>query len=346
MTMTNVPESLTTAVRRGHRFLLTSHINPDGDAIGSEIGLSRVLRKLGKGATIWNRDATPRIYQALPGSQAIHVGEEPPKGFPDLFDAAVVLECPSPDRTGLAEALAEIKVINIDHHLGNEHYGAINWVETSAPAVGELVFRLARNLNVELDHAAANALYLTLVTDTGGFRFSNTSPETFEAAADLVRAGASPEEVSAWLYESQPVGVVRLLGELIRTLELHDEGRVATVRITGEMMERAGAVAGDSEGLIDYPRSIAGVEAVALFRELPEGEVKVSLRSRGAVNVEKIARAHHGGGHHNAAGFTSPAGLSHEELAAATAAALAEAISEARPAASAEETETVAEKRG
>jgi phosphoesterase RecJ-like protein len=330
MTTPSVPESLTTAVRQGHRFLLTSHVNPDGDAVGSEVGLSRVLRKLGKGATIWNRDPTPRIYQALPGSQGIHVGEAPPKGFPDLFDAAVVLECPSPDRTGLADALAEIKVINIDHHLGNEHYGAINWVETSAPAVGELVFRLARNLNVELDRATANALYLTLVTDTGGFRFSNTSPEAFEAAAELVRSGASPEEVAGWLYESQPEAVLRLLGELLATLELHDEGRVATVRITHEMMERAGAVAGDSEGLIDYPRSIRGVSAVALFRELPSGEVKVSLRSRGAVNVEKIARAHHGGGHHNAAGFTSPAGRDPEELATPTAAALSEAIVEAR----------------
>ena len=311
MTTPKVPEALDTAVRRGHRFLLTSHVNPDGDAIGSAIGLSRVLRRLGKGATIWNHDATP------------------PGGFPELFDAAIVLECPSPERTGLADRLGQITVINIDHHLGNEHYGAVNWVETAAPAVGEMVFRLSRALNVELDRDAANALYLTLVTDTGGFRFSNTTPETFEAAAALVRAGASPETVSAWIYESNPAAVMRLLGELLATLELHDEGRVATVRITREMMERAGAEPGDSEGLIDYPRSIAGVRAVALFRELDGGEHKVSLRSRGGVNVERIARQHGGGGHHNAAGFSSSAQKDREQLTAETIRALAAAIAEA-----------------
>lgn len=329
MTTPKVPEALDTAVRRGHRFLVTSHVNPDGDAIGSAIGLSRVLHRLGKGATIWNRDATPEIYRTIPGSHRIHVGETPPAGFPELFDAAIVLECPSPDRTGLAEHLGAATVINIDHHLGNEHYGAVNWVETAAPAVGEMVFRLAQALNVVLDRDAANALYLTLVTDTGGFRFSNTTPETFEAAAALVRAGASPETVSSWLYESYPVSVMRLLGELLGTLELHDDGRVATVRITREMMERAGARPGDSEGLIDYPRSIAGVRAVALVRELDGGEHKVSLRSRGAVNVEKIARLNGGGGHHNAAGFTSPPDRGREQLAAETTRALAAAIAEA-----------------
>lgn len=332
MTSPKVPESLVSAVRRGHRFLLTSHVNPDGDAIGSEIGLSRVLHRLGKGSTIWNRDATPRIYRSLAGTGRIHVGEAAPNGFPDLFDAAIVLECPTPDRTGLAEALADVAVINIDHHLGNEHYGGVNWVETAAPAVGEMVFRLGQALNVEIDQGTANALYLTLVTDTGGFRFSNTSPETFEAAAELLRAGASPETVSHWLYESQPAAVVRLLGEMLRSLELHRESEVATVWITEEMMRRAGAVAGDSEGLIDYPRSIAGVKAVALFRELDNGQIKVSLRSRGAVNVEKIARVNGGGGHHNAAGFTSAAEQSRDELLAATAEALAQSIAAGRAA--------------
>lgn len=329
MTTAKVPEALESAVRRGHRFLLTSHVNPDGDAIGSAIGLSRVLHRLGKGTTIWNHDATPRIYESIPGGNRIHVGETPPAGFPELFDAAIVLECPSPERTGLSEHLKKITVINIDHHLGNEHYGAVNWVETAAPAVGEMVFRLSRALNVALDRDAANALYLTLVTDTGGFRFSNTTPETFEAAAALVRVGASPETVASWLYESNPAAVMRLLGELLGSLELHDDGRVATAWITAEMMGRAGAMPGDSEGLIDYPRSIAGVRAVALFRELDDGEHKVSLRSRGAVNVEKIARRSGGGGHHNAAGFTSPAERRREELVEETVAALAAAIAEA-----------------
>ncbi len=303
--MSDVPEPLVEMLRRGQRFLLTSHANPDGDAIGSTVAATRLLRQLGKAGTVWLRDPVPRIYRAVPGSERIHVGEEPPASFPGLFDAAIVMECPSTDRTGLEEALAELPLANIDHHLGNELYGQVNWVDTAAPAVGEMVFRLARRMKLAIDRDAANALYLTLVTDTGGFRFSNTTAAAFDAAAELVREGAAPETISKWLYESQPESVLRLVGEVLRTLELHAEKRVATVWLTREMVERAGAEPGDSEGLIDYPRSIAGVEAVAMFRQLDDGGYKVSLRSRGEVNVERIARGLGGGGHRNAAGFSS-----------------------------------------
>ncbi|HSF43736.1 MAG TPA: bifunctional oligoribonuclease/PAP phosphatase NrnA [Thermoanaerobaculia bacterium] len=300
------PEDLLRKIRQGNRFLLTSHINPDGDAIGSELGLARLLRRLGKGAVVWNLDPTPTIYRPLPGSERIHNGEEPPAGFPDIFDAIIVLECPSPDRTGLEQHLSAKPVINIDHHLGNQHYGVINWVDSAAPAVGEMVYRLAQGLKTALDPETASCLYLTLVTDTGGFRFSNATPAAFEAAANLVREGAQPEQVSQWLYESQPLAVIRLLGEMLQTLALHDNGRIATGRLTLEMFNKAGAAPGDSEGLIDHIRSIAGVDAVALIREREDGTHKVSLRSRGEVDVEKIARHHGGGGHKNAAGFSLP----------------------------------------
>jgi phosphoesterase RecJ-like protein len=304
MSGTKAPEDLLRKIRQGNRFLLTSHINPDGDAIGSELGLARLLRQLGKGAVVWNQDETPAIYRPLPGSERVHSGAEPPAGFPEKFDAVIVLECPSPDRTGLEPHLAALPVINIDHHLGNQHYGAVNWVDSAAPAVGEMVYRLAQTLKVALDPEVANCLYLTLVTDTGGFRFSNATAIAFEAAASLVRDGAQPEQVSQWLYESQPLPVVRLLGEMLRTLELHEGGRIAIVRLDPEMFARAGAAAGDAEGLIDYARSIAGVEAVGLVRRRDDGSNKVSLRSRGEVDIEKIARHHGGGGHRNAAGYT------------------------------------------
>lgn len=297
------PEDLLKKIRLGNRFLLTSHINPDGDAIGSELGLARLLRSMGKGAVVWNRDPTPTIYRPLPGSDRVHNGEEPPAGFPDRFDAIVVLECPSPDRTGLEQHLSARPVINIDHHLGNQLYGSVNWVDSAAPAVGEMIYRLAQGLKLTLDPETASCLYLTLVTDTGGFRFSNATPAAFEAAAALVRDGAHPEQVSQWLYESQPLPVVRLIGEMLHTLEIHENGRVATARLTPEMFARVGATPGDSEGLIDVPRSIAGVDAVALIRQREDGTHKVSLRSRGEVDVEKIARHHGGGGHRNAAGF-------------------------------------------
>jgi bifunctional oligoribonuclease and PAP phosphatase NrnA len=318
------PEDLLKKIRLGNRFLLTSHINPDGDAIGSELGLARLLRSMGKGAVVWNRDPIPTIYRPLPGSDRVHTGEEPPAGFPDRFDGIIVLECPSPDRTGLEQHLAARPIINIDHHLGNQLYGSVNWVDSAAPAVGEMVYRLAQGLKLTLDPETASCLYLTLVTDTGGFRFSNATPAAFEAAAALVRDGAHPEQVSQWLYESQPLPVVRLIGEMLQTLQIHEDGRVATARLTPEMFDRVGASPGDSEGLIDFPRSIAGVEAVALIRQREDGTHKVSLRSRGEVDVEKIARHHGGGGHRNAAGFVLEG--DGEEARQKVAEALAEAL--------------------
>jgi len=319
-----IAQQLLARLRTGTRFLVTSHIHPDGDAIGSELGLARVLGSLGKSTRIWNRDAAPSLYAPLPGADRILVGEEPPTGFPDAFDAAIVLECPGLDRTGLAEPLGALPLINVDHHLGNQHYGELNWVDPEAPAVGVMVHELATALGVRLESDAADCLYLALVTDTGGFRFGNATPRAFEAAARLVAAGASVERVSHWLYESQPEPAVRLLGELLATLERHGDGRVATVALPLAAFERAGAAPGDSEGLIDVPRSIAGVEAVALLRELGEGQWKLSLRSRGAVDVERVARGHEGGGHKNAAGGRARGSLA--EVREAIAAELASAI--------------------
>ena len=202
----------------------------------------------------------------------------------------------------MESAIGDIPIINIDHHLGNEHYGQVNWIDTAAPSLGEMIYRIARGLMVELDQETATALYLTLVTDTGGFRFSNSTPAAFEAAASLVTEGAKPEQVAGWLYESQPLSAIKLLNEMLPSLEVHDE-RIASATITSEMFDRAGATTGDTEGLIDYPRSIAGVEAAALIRQVGENQYKVSLRSRGSVDVEKIARRNGGGGHRNAAGF-------------------------------------------
>lgn len=319
------PEALLGRLRNGHRFLLTSHSNPDGDAIGSELGLARVLRSVGKSATIWNRDPTPPVYAALPGAGSIRVGEIPPDGFPDRFDAAIVLECPSLDRTGLDESIARLPLINVDHHLGNGHYGEVNWVDAEAPAVSVLVADIARGLGADLDADTADCLYLALVTDTGGFRFANATPRAFEAAARLVDSGARVERVSQWLYESQPEGAVRLLGEMLGTLERHGpDGAVATLRLDRAMFERCGAAPGDSEGLIDVPRAIAGVEAVALFREIGDGEWKVSLRSRGGVDVAAVAARHEGGGHRNAAGcrFRGRVETAREDFAAELRAAI------------------------
>lgn len=313
-TSKKAPENLLKSLRSGHRYVVTSHVNPDGDAIGSALGLARILRAIGKGAVVWHRDETPKLYRPLAGSDRIHLGEEPPANFPKSFDAAIALECPTLDRSGLEGSLSELPILNIDHHLGNEHYGEINWVDTAAPSLGEMIYRLAQGLMINLDEETATALYLTLVTDTGGFRFANSTPAAFEAAAALVSEGARPAQVAQWLYESQPHSAMRLLSEMLQTLEVHEE-RVATAVLTQKMFERADATTSDTEGLIDYPRSIAGVDAVALLRQVSDGQFKVSLRSRGAIDVEKMARKKGGGGHRNAAGYLAEGSL--EELRAA-----------------------------
>jgi len=296
------PPSLVERLRAARTVLITSHANPDGDAIGSELGLASVLTRAGKRAVIWNHHPTPTVYRLLPGADAIHVGDLPPEGLPDGFDLGFVLECPTLDRTGHGDTLAVLPLLNVDHHLGNAGYGVENWVEPTMPAVALMVAAIARALGAALDRDAANCLLVGLATDTGGFRFGNAGPAAFRGAAELVELGAEVETVSRWIYESQPEGAVRLLGELLATLRRHHDGAVASVHLTREMFARAGAAPGDSEGLIDTPRGIAGVEAVVLCRELGESEWKISLRSRGPVDVESIARRHGGGGHPNAAG--------------------------------------------
>jgi phosphoesterase RecJ-like protein len=321
-----VPEPLVARLAAAGSVVLTSHANPDGDAIGSELGLARILRALGKRVEIWNHHPTPSAYAMLPGAGAIHAGSVPPAGFPAAFDLAVVLECPQLDRSGLEAPLSALPLVNIDHHMGNTEYGIANWVDPSRPAVAVMVAELARALGAPIDAAAANCLFVGLATDTGGFRFANATPDAFESAARLVREGAEIETVSQWLYERQPEASVRLLGELLSTLERHHGGAVATVHLTREMFARCGATAGDSEGLVDTPRGIDGVRAVALFRELEPDLWKVSLRSRGAVDVQAIARRHGGGGHLNAAGcrFQGTLATAESRFVAELAAALAE----------------------
>jgi len=305
MSTTKAPEALLAKIRQGNRFLITGHISPDGDSLGSSLGLARLLRSMGKGALIWFRDPISSVYASVPGVERIHQSPEPPGGFPERFDAIIAIECPSLERSGIEEQLAGpgLPILNIDHHLGNQHYAQVNWVDSAAPSAGEMIHRLAKTMNVALDDETANVLYMTLLTDTGGFRFSNATEAAFEASAQLVREGARPEQVSQWIYENRPLPVLRLLGEMLQTLELHQDGRIVTALLTAEMMQRAGAGVSDTEGLVDYPRTIAGVEGVALLRERPEGDTKVSLRSRGEVDVEKVARRFGGGGHKNAAGF-------------------------------------------
>ena len=290
-------------LRRASRVLLTSHAAPDGDALGSELGLAEVARALGIAATIVNRDPHPAPLGFLPGLETIRVEAELPAGFEREFDLAVLLECPGLDRPALA-GLERLPLLNIDHHLENARYAEVNVVDEDAPAVGEMVLAIAEAAGVAVTESMATNLYAALVTDTGDFRYSNATPRAFAAAARLVTAGARPAQIAEALWEHNPERVVRLTAEVLGTLELLAGGRLAVISCDRAMLEHAGARPEDTENLINIPRGIDGVRVAVFFKALKDGAVRVSLRSRGDVDVQGVAKAFGGGGHRNAAGCT------------------------------------------
>ena len=304
-------------LRRAKRVLITSHSAPDGDAIGSELGMLELVERIGGTALVVNRDPHPASLAFLPGLDRICVAAELPAGFETAFDLAVVLECPGLDRPGLA-GFDRLPILNIDHHLANERYGALDFVDEEAPAVGELVLAMAAEAEVEVSPPMATCLYTALVTDTGDFRYSNATPRAFAAAARLVTSGAQPHIIADGLHEHVPERVVRLTAAALGTLELLAGGRLALIACDRAMLAATGARPEDTESLINIPRAIDGVQAAVLLKDFSPGGVRVSLRSRGAVDVQAVARVFGGGGHRNAAGCTIalPAGQARQALLA------------------------------
>ena len=290
-------------LRRAKRVLITSHSAPDGDAIGSELGLLELAERLGVTGAVVNRDPHPASLAFLPGLDRVTVQDAPPAGFERDFDLVVTLECPGLDRPDLA-GLDRLPILNIDHHLANERYGALDFVDEEAPAVGEMVLAMAAAAGVPVSPAMATCLYTALVTDTGDFRYSNATPRAFAAAARLVAAGAAPHVIAEALHEHVPERVVRLTAAVLGTLELLAGGRLALITCDRAMLDAAGARPEDTESLINVPRAIDGVQVAVLLKTFPPNGVRASLRSRGVVDVQAVARRFGGGGHRAAAGCT------------------------------------------
>jgi phosphoesterase RecJ-like protein len=290
-------------LRRATRVLITSHSAPDGDAIGSELGMLELVERTGGVARVVNRDPHPASLAFLPGLDRITVAQGLPAGFATAFDLAVVLECPGLDRPGFG-GLEKLPLLNIDHHLANERYGALDFVDEEAPAVGELVLAMAAAAGIEVSPSMATCLYTALVTDTGDFRYSNATPRAFAAAARLVTVGARPHVIAESLHEHVPERVVRLTAAALSTLELLAGGRLALITCDRAMVAATGARPEDTESLINIPRGIDGVQAAVLIKDFANGGVRVSLRSRGDLDVQSVAREFGGGGHRNAAGCT------------------------------------------
>jgi phosphoesterase RecJ-like protein len=277
-----------------HRFVVTSHARPDGDGIGSALACGQILRVMGKEAEVVMHDGVPRIYQNLPFADRVLQRDVIPAN-----DAVILLECDSIRRTMLV-GLENSFLINIDHHVSGRNFGHINWIDSSVMATAELVFRLARLACVPVDRDIATCLYTALMTDTGSFMFEGTNEHTFTVARELVLAGADPALCARQIYFGHSTAKMRLLGAALSNL--HREGPLAWIWVTQEQMTRFGAREEDCEGLVNYALSMSDVQVAIFFRELPDSRYRISLRSKGEVNVSTVAEHFGGGGHKCASG--------------------------------------------
>lgn len=289
-------------LRDGQRFLLVLHVRPDGDSVGSTLALARALRRMGKQAVVVRADAIPANLGFLDGAADCRT----PAQVEGEFDAAIFLDCAGLDRIGEAsQAVARCRsILNVDHHASNPRFGDVNVIDPAAGAVGEMAASIIRALGVELDVEMATSLFTALVTDTGSFCYESTRPGTYRLAADLCDCGVRPAEVADHVWGNRSPASLRLLGVALAGLRVDLGGRFGWVEVDAEMLRATGAADEDSEGLVNYPRSLAGVEVAALLAATVPGEVRVSLRSNRAVDVAALAARFGGGGHARAAGCT------------------------------------------
>ena len=284
-------------IHKRQRFVISSHVRPDGDAIGSQLAMAYALRQLGKDVRLVNRDPVPPPLLTFPGTGDIEVGAH----VDDPGDAVIVMESGDLSRTGVA-GLDRGFVINIDHHVDNTMYGAVNWFDASAAACGEMVFDLVRELGVPLTREIATHVYLAILTDTGSFHHSNISPRTFDICRQCVEAGVNPPAVASSVFDSNNLGRLKLFGAVVSRMELDRTGRVATVVVDRKLVADCDATYEDTEGLINLLLTVKDIQAVVFFKENGPGDWRVSMRSKGNVDINAVARQFGGGGHKNASG--------------------------------------------
>jgi phosphoesterase RecJ-like protein len=285
------------------RILFFMHISPDGDSIGSSLALVHALRKVGKEAFIVGVDPIPQIYRFLPDWDRWLLSWDRVEGE---WDLSCFLDCGAVDRAGAAlPAVAKGKLIlNIDHHATNTLFGDENWMDFSAAAVGELAYRLLKEMGLPIGADEAVCLYTSIVADTGGFRYSSTTAATHRIAAELLEAGVKPYDVAAQIFENETPGRLALLGRALADLQVDPSGKIAWITLTQRIFKETGATEEEAEGLVNWARSLSGVEVGLLFKETAEGPIRVSFRSRFMVDVGALAKSFGGGGHARASGCT------------------------------------------
>lgn len=291
-------EEIISEIVAGSNFLITAHMRLDGDALGSELALYLMLKRLGKKVTIYNADETPEQYRFLPGAGQIVCSLD----HLEDYDIGFILDCSELERLGkISSEIAKIKtLINIDHHVSNNGFSRLKLLDTAASSTGELIYRLMRKMQIELTPDICTNLYAAILTDTGGFRYSNTRQETLHAAAKLVAGGANPQWISENIYENYPLAKLLLLSRVLETLSLDLELKTASLTVSQQHLREADATLEHTDNFVDIPRGVKGIDISILFTQIADRQYKLSLRSKGKVNVEKIARKFGGGGHLNA----------------------------------------------
>ncbi|HTV93664.1 MAG TPA: DHH family phosphoesterase [Verrucomicrobiae bacterium] len=309
-------------LRQRPAFVMVSHVKPDGDTLGAGLALGLALKRMGKRVAYFNQDPVPRNLRFLPDAQ--FVSREIPADFPP--DTLYVFgDMSDPARAG--EFLPKVEranMLDIDHHLGNAHFGTLNFVIPSETSTGTAVMRLFREMKTEIDPKIATCLLTTIMTDTGGFMHSNTTSETLELAAELMRAGADKEQITEEIFGNKRVAATRLLGRIIDEMRFAHDGKYCYSFVDDAMLAQTGADSEDTEDMVNVLRGQEGVEVAALFKFI-DGEIRVSLRSSGRVNVQAAAARLGGGGHFRASGLTLHGSLT-EAFAAVDAALAAEGL--------------------
>jgi phosphoesterase RecJ-like protein len=288
-------------IREAQSILFFLHISPDGDSIGSTLAMVHALRKVGKRAIIVGVDPVPRIYHFLPGWDTLFLPWHQVEGE---WDLACFLDCGDLERVGDAMPVVQKakRTLNVDHHITNTVYGQYNYLDFDAAAVGEQAYLLIQEMGLTIDQSVAICLYTSIVADTGGFRYDSTAPRTHRIAAALLEAGARPYDVASAIFENESISRLAILSRALSTLQVDETGKIAYMCVTRGMLEEAGAPEGEVDGLVNYARSVSGVEVGLLFKEASDGKIRVGLRSRKDIDVGTLAKQFGGGGHARASG--------------------------------------------
>ena len=286
------------AINEGQSFLITAHVRLDGDALGSELALYLMLRELGKNVVVYNQDHTPERYRFLPAAQNIvhNINNV------EQYDTGIILDCSDLTRVGdEAEKIGKIKrLINIDHHISNNGFCSLKMLDAHAGSTGELLFRLMQEMRVKISKDIATNLFAAIITDTGSFRYSSTTSETLFAAGNLVENGAEPQWIAENVYENDSPVRLKLLARVLGTLSLDMESKVGSMVVTQRDLQETGAAWEHTEGFVEIPRTVGGIEVSVLYTQRGDNQFKLSLRSKAKANVEKVAKKFGGGGHMHA----------------------------------------------